>query len=119
MDVRNFVEKVLASAKIPRSRCKVLQWHADYAVVEINGDYCSSKLVVLVRPDGLVLVQVRGAGVLVKVYAPMESLLDEFIFSDIVEAVESAKDWQPVVVDWAALAEELEDCVAVELGVAG
>jgi len=114
MNVREFVEKVLENAKIPKSRCRFVKFEPDSAVVEICGDYCSCKLVVLVRQDGLVWIQVKGAGVLVKVYT-LESLLDEFIFDDIVDAVESAKDWEPVTIDFSVLAEELEDVVAHEL----
>jgi len=114
MNVREFVEKVLENAKIPKSRCRFVKFEPDSAVVEICGDYCSCKLVVLVRQDGLVWIQVKGAGVLVKVYT-LESLLDEFIFGDIVDAVESAKDWEPIRIDWSLVAEDLEDCIASEL----
>jgi len=86
--------------------------------VEINGDYCSAKIVVLLRPDNLVYLQVQGAGRLVKVYAPVSLLSDEVLFNDIMDAVEAVKDWEPVQIDWSILADELGDGAALELDAA-
>jgi hypothetical protein len=43
------------------------------------------------------------------VYAPPDSLWKDPIYEDVVTAVWRAKDWEPVMIDWAVLAEELED----------
>ena len=116
MGVRELVQKVLDSARIPRVRCRFEELDRDYVVVEISGDYCSAKLVVVERTDGLVWVQVKAPLTLVKICAPLETLMtDEVLLADIVDAVETTKDWEPVGIDWSVLAEELEDAVAQEL----
>jgi len=110
MDVRKFVSAVLADAKIHRSRCEFRQFEEDYAHVVIHGEFSSAEFTVL-RYDGLVWVQVVAAGfkLTVTVYAPPDSLWKDPIYEDVVTAVWRAKDWEPVMIDWAVLAEELED----------
>jgi hypothetical protein len=109
MDVRKFVSAVLADAKIHRSRCEFKQFSEDYAHVVINGDVSSAEFTVLRRYDGLVWVQVIAAGFKLTVYAPPDLLWKDPIYEDVVTAVWRAKDWEPVMIDWAILAEELED----------
>jgi hypothetical protein len=109
MDVRKFVSAVLADAKIHRSRCEFRRFEEDYAHVVIHGDVSSADFTVLRRHDGLVWAQVWYAGCKLTVYAPSDLLWKDPIYEDVVTAVWRAKDWEPVMIDWAVLAEELED----------
>ena len=116
MNAAELAECVLRSARIPAGRYRFEEASSECAVVRIHGDYCSGKLVVLIRPDSLVWIQVSGAGTLVKICIPV-STLDDFI-DHIINAVDAVKDWEPVQIDWSLLAEELEDYAALELGAA-
>ena len=113
MDLQELVQKILDSAKIPELRRK-LQFGEDSVVAEILGDYCSGRLIVQ-KFDDFCWVQVRAPGVLVKIWAPLEMLQEGLLFDEVVDAVEASRDWEPVVIDWSVLAEELEDAVVQEL----
>jgi hypothetical protein len=109
MDVRKFASAVLADAKIHRSRCEFKQFNEDYAHVKICGDVCDAEFTVLKLSNGLVWVQVWYAGMKLVVYAPPKMLRTDPIYEEIVTALWHSKDWDSVVVDFAAIVDELED----------
>jgi hypothetical protein len=75
----------------------------------ICGEVSDAEFTVLELVSGLVWVQVWYAGMKLVVYAPPEMLRTDPIYDDIVTALQYSKDWDDIVVDYAAIVDELED----------
>jgi hypothetical protein len=99
--VREFALEALKDARIPASRYRI----------ERDELYCvhDAEFTVLELVSGLVWVQVWYAGMKLVVYAPPEMLRTDPIYDDIVTALQYSKDWDDIVVDYAAIVDELED----------
>jgi hypothetical protein len=107
--VREFALEALKDARIPASRYRIERDELYCVHVKICGEVSDAEFTVLELVSGLVWVQVWYAGMKLVVYAPPEMLRTDPIYDDIVTALQYSKDWDDIVVDYAAIVDELED----------
>jgi hypothetical protein len=110
--VREFALEALKDARIPASRYRIERDEPYCVHVKICSEVSDAEFTVLELVSGLVWVQVWYAGMKLVVYAPPEMLRTDPIYDDIVTALQYSKDWDDIVVDYAAIVDELEDDTA-------